>query len=1024
MRFIRIFGFLGVLLSVLGAQGQEGARWSKPRNILPSGMEAREAKLVILSDGSLNVTFRGSEISAPEVGGVFFTRSEDQGYSWSRPKPAVSVPGIQDVTHEIQSEGGNLLLYVTVFRPPRFEVLQFLSTDRGGTWRETDTVFVNTDPIRGIVTWRQEGRMFLAALTERTRSGDDSEYSFYLARGRASGAYWDTAIKIHNIFATSISPPSLIDNGPGQMPDIYFRRNAFQDMVLEVVTQDGLTWYDHPITAAPPTRGLLQQDGGVYYDVRATPQRQILFNRTDDVPPRARMITQIPASVSKPNLRVVWEGEDNYTLPGDIGFEVQLDEEPAELVRGATTYRFDALLNGNHRLTITAIDEAENRQSPPTTERFTVQVLPVPQFLTPRNGDLLNQTKTLASWEGTHNCGPESPLLFSLKVDDREWTEYTEETSMEIEGLEDGEHAFFLRAKDALDNISEDGVNVRFEVDNTPPTCVVEEVPRDWDQLDMPWPDLPDYKVEFRIVGNDNRTPGEDLEFRYRLDDQEASDWRPISELAVFTDLPDGLHRVSFETRDEALNVQAEPTTLNFEFNTPPNTRVWMDETISPPTYRFSGKDSNSEAADLSYRWRIDEGNWSDWTFDNEVIANSILGGVSHGQHRLFVQARDSSENFDPSPAEMLIDVDTVPPEPPTGLTLTARENGAIVEIRWDEVSESGARYNVYRSTQESFDREGAELIVPAMQRTRSSDRPSRGENTTQYYYFVTALDRAENESAPGPSQSVAVLGQKEIDINNFQELAGDVNDLIRLEQWNGVLDYSKNAPEPPPGFEGYPAYWSSVAQAEIALSQEPPSLQGLLSARTNLESFMARYPDFEHGAEVQERFDDVKSQILWNRLLAYGKYAAYLVVALILLAIVYKWIQRRRITEMPKITVTEGVEEITPSKEALKDPTVLRRWAEVQADPGSAENWSRLAFAFHNIGEVGTAIQSLYKAMEIEPNNTRFHFQMGHFQKETGNLRESIRHFDRYLQLNPESKKSAEEVRELLVKLKAELGA
>jgi tetratricopeptide (TPR) repeat protein len=734
------------------------------------------------------------------------------------------------------------------------------------------------------------------------------------------------------------------------------------------------------------------------------------------------MITQIPASVSKPTLRVVWEGEDNYTLPGDLAFEVQLDEEAADTVRGATTYRFDALRNGNHRLTITAIDEAGNRQTPPTTERFTVQVLPVPQFVTPRNGDLLNQPKILASWEGIHNCGPENPLLFSLKVDDREWTEYTEETSREIEDLEDGEHAFFLRAKDALENISEEGVNVRFEVDHTAPTCVAEELPRDWDGLDMPWPDLPDYKVEFRIVGNDNRTPGEDLEYRYRLDDKDLSEWQSVTQLTVFDELDDGLHRVAFETRDQALNIQTEPTTLNFEFNTPPNSRVWMDETISPPTYRFAAKDSNSDAGELSYRWRIDDGNWSDWTYDNEVIANSILGGVSHGRHSLFVQARDPNGNVDPSPAELVIDVDTIPPEPPTGLTLTAREDGAIVEIRWDEVSETGARYNVYRSKQDTFDRASSDLI-DSLQRTRSADRPSRGEDTTTYYYYVTALDRSQNESKPGPPASVAVLGQKEIAENVFRELVGDVNDYIQLNQWPSVLEYSKNAPEPPPGFEGYPAYWSAIAQAEIALSQDPPSLQGLTTARTNFESFMSRYPNFEHMAVAEARFDRVKSQILWNRLLTYGKYAAYLVVALILIALVYKWIQNRRITEMPKITVTEGVEEITPSKEALKDPTVLRRWAEVQADPASAENWSRLAFAFHNIGEVGTAIQSLYKAMEIEPNNTRFHFQMGHFQKETGNLRESVRHFDRYLQLNPESKKSAEEVKELLVKLKAELG-
>jgi len=1023
MRFLRIFGFLGVFLSVLGAQGQEGARWSKARNILPAGMEAREAKLVILSDGSLNVTFRGSEIDAPEVGGVFFTRSENQGYTWSRPKPAVSVPGIQGVTHEIQSEGGNLLLYVTVFRPPRFEVVQFLSSNQGETWRETDTVFVNTDPIRGIVTWQQAGRLFLAALTERTRTGQESEYSFFLVRGRASGAYWDTPQKIHTTFAGSITPPALVDNGPGQIPNLYYRRNAFQDFFLTATTPDAVTWLDQPITNPPVARGLIQQNGGVFYDVKATPQRQILFNRTDDAAPRTRMITQIPASLPKPTLRVVWEGTDNYTLPRDLAFEVQLDEAAAETVRGATTHKFDALPNGNHRLTITAVDEAGNRQTPPAMERFTVQVLPVPQITAPRNGDLLNQTTAQASWSGSHNCGPDSPLLFSLKVDNREWTDYSAETSMAVEGLEDGEHALFLRAKDALENISEDGVNVRFEVDSTPPTCVAEEVPRDWEGLDLPWPDLPTYEVKFKIIGDDNRTPSEGLEYRHRLDDAEASDWKPVSDLATFDTLSDGLHQVAFETRDEALNIQSTPTVVSFEFNTPPNSRIWMDETISPPTYRFAGKDSNSDPGALSYRWRIDEGNWSDWSSETEVVASSILEGISHGQHRIFAQARDPNGNEDPSPAEMLIDVDTIPPSPPTGLAVTPREDGAIVEMRWDPVADANGGYNVYRSPQEAFDRANAELIVPSIQNTRTSDRPIRSERSKTVFYHVTALDRSENESEPSAPQSVEVLGDVEIREKEFRKLIEQVNDLMRLKQWNEVANLSKNTPDPPTGFEGYPAYWSSVAQAEIALAQDPPSLNGLVGARTNLESFLSRYQDFPNAADAEAKFSEVKSQILWNRLLTYGKYAAYLVVALILIAVIYRWIQNRRITEMPKITVTEGVEEITPSKEALKDPTVLRRWAEVQADPTSAENWSRLAFAFHNIGEVESAIQSLYKAMEIEPNNTKFHFQMGHFQKESGNLKESIRHFDRYLQLNPESKKSAEEVKELLVKLKAEIG-
>jgi len=1020
MKSLKSFLMFVVLAHAGLAACQEGRRWSLERNILPSNIEAREAKLVILSDGSLNVTFRGSEIESPEIGGVFFTRSTDQGYSWSKPQPAVSVPGIQNVTHEIQSEGDSLLLYVTVFRPPSFEVLQFLSLDRGRTWRETERVFSDTDPVRVILTWKLAGKMHVAVLTERPRSGSPSEFTFWLARGRASGTYWDPPTKIKTIFASSLSIPRLVESVEGTSPSIYWRQDGYQDWVLDVILENPLTWRSRPVGTPPPLHKDLEEDRGVYYKVTTTQNRRVLFNRTDENPPTTELLAPIPSSIDKPSLNVVWQGKDNYTLPSSLSYEIQLDEQPAKTISDATQFQFESLVNGAHRLSLVAIDEAGNRQVPPTAERFTVRVLPVPKFIHPRNGDLLNVGTLNAAWQGEHNCEPDSVLVYSLKLDDRDWGEYGPAESQVIEGLEDGEHALFLRARDALDNISEDGVDVRFEVDQTPPQCVAEETSREWQ--DLPWPDLPDFSVQFRVVGSDNRTPGDDLEYNYQLDDGEPYPWRPITESTLISGLQDGIHRVSFRARDEAGNTQLEASVVAFDFNTPPNTRVWLDETRLTPTYRFAGKDSNNRPNDLSYRWRVDESSWSDWTTLSEIEASKIREGVSHGEHRLLVQARDPGGNVDPSPAELIIDVDTLPPPVPAGLVAVSREDGAIVEISWGSVAEPNVRYNVYRSTEETFRRDSAVLIAAELQRTRTSDNPKRQKNTLTYTYFVTALDRSGNESEASESQSVQVLGETEQREKEFEEKATKVDDLVRAGRWEEVAREMKDLGEPPPGKEAYPSYWGAVAKAGISLSEEPPSLGNLVAARAAMADFLEKYPDFSQAAEAERLFAEVKTKILWNRLKTYGIYGGVFVVVLILVLIVYRWIQNRRITEMPKITITEGAEEITPSKEALKDPTVLRRWAEVQADPESAENWGRLAFAFHNIGELESAVQSLYKALEISPENTRFHFQMGHFQKEAENIRESIRHFERYLQLNPESKKSAEEVQELLVKLKGQL--
>jgi tetratricopeptide (TPR) repeat protein len=1005
------------------ALAQNGPHWSAERNVLPEGFGASEAKVVILSDGSINVTFRGGSEGDPQLGAIYFTRSTDQGYSWSTPKSAVELSGIQSVTHELMSDGDSLLIYVGVNRVSRYEIQQYISVNRGQTWQSSETVYSNPDPIRAMLSWQMDGRMFMFVLSERTRAGADSEYTFWLANGRASGAYWEPAVKVASYFANRSSPPRLIKGT--RWPSVLWTQNGVDNMLLETSNGDGVNWRPRPVATPPVYSAPNLIDRGIAYRVQTTANRQLLFNRTDDEPPTTDILSDIPREVETPSLTVTWQGKDNYTLPKELRYMLQVDENEPTRIKDATSYELTNLINGAHLVTILAIDEAGNRQTPATTKRFMVKVPPVPRFQAPQNGDLFNQGTVSSSWEASQNCVAGATVAFSLKVDEAEWLEFTTELSHQVQGLTDGEHALFLKAKDSMGNISPSPATVRFEVDITPPTCLAEELPRDWEKIgsELDFEQDPEYKVQFKITGKDNRTPPETLEYRYRLDQEAPNTWLRSDELTVLSGLTDGAHQVAFETRDEAQNIQTQPTIVQFEYNTPPNTRVWIDESGPTPLYRFASKDRNSSAKDQRFRWKIDEQSWTEWMETTTLSVQELIDQTGHGQHTLFVQSRDPAGNIDPTPALIPVDVDKQAPPPPRNLQIISREDGGEIQYSWDAVSEPNVFYRVYRSNSMTYSKEAVPIQME-LDKPKGFDRPKRHKESATYYYFVSSIDRSGNESTPVVSEPQVVLGEKELNEKRFSEYKSNVEGRIRAEEYDRVIDLANTIPSDLVELDSrapYPSFWRASAQAMKALSVEANNPEALAKARTDLDKFLNQYMDAPLTSEAKPLLDRVKARILWLQVKQYGTYGGIVLVVLVILFLFYRAKQRRSIQEMPHIQAESPTEGITPSKEALKDPTVLRRWAEVQSEPTSAENWSRLAFAFHNIGEIENAIQSLYKALEIEPNNTRFHFQMGHFLKESGKTRDAIRHFERYLQLNPESKKSVEEVKELLTKLKGE---
>jgi len=88
---------------------------------------------------------------------------------------------------------------------------------------------------------------------------------------------------------------------------------------------------------------------------------------------------------------------------------------------------------------------------------------------------------------------------------------------------------------------------------------------------------------------------------------------------------------------------------------------------------------------------------------------------------------------------------DTTPPDVPSGLSATSQD-GAVA-LDWNSVpSDDLAGYTVYRSTTTGVDASGSSLESGV---SAAEYVDETAENGTTYYYVVTAVDEADNESGP-----------------------------------------------------------------------------------------------------------------------------------------------------------------------------------------------------------------------------------------------------------------------------------
>jgi len=202
-----------------------------------------------------------------------------------------------------------------------------------------------------------------------------------------------------------------------------------------------------------------------------------------------------------------------------------------------------------------------------------------------------------------------------------------------------------------------------------------------------------------------------------------------------------------------------------------------IDLRWQPPTHTSAGEPLGAVPEYHVYRGELDpataeavkaEPRGGPWKAPLLQIATTTLAeyhdvGFDYGKTyayavRSVVQVQGIALESSDSPLVVLTPRDTFPPAAPQSLVLAvlpgATDEGKVVDLSWSINLETDlAGYRVYRSEQEGTK---GELLTKELLPTPAY-RDTSVHNGQKYWYSVTAVDKAGNESVPSPPMAVEV---------------------------------------------------------------------------------------------------------------------------------------------------------------------------------------------------------------------------------------------------------------------------
>jgi MYXO-CTERM domain-containing protein len=318
------------------------------------------------------------------------------------------------------------------------------------------------------------------------------------------------------------------------------------------------------------------------------------------------------------------------------------------------------LTAGPHTVRATATDPAGNTSPPSATNSFTIVIDTTPPDTTITSGPsgaVKERTATFTFTSddpaATFECRRENEADFSSCTTPKTYT-----------GLADGTYTFYVRARDAANNVDPSPDSRTWTVDNTAPAAPVVITPADGAIVNTFRPPItgssePGTTVNVII---DNAPVG-------TAPTNAAGQWSFVPT----TDLALGAHTVKATATDPAGNTSPESATNDFTIvidTTPPDTTITSGPTgtVRERTATFT---FTSDEPAATFECRMGPGSVATGDFATCTTPMTYTGLVD-GTYTFEVRARDAANNVDPTPASRTWTV----AQPPLQSNISFRGNG------------------------------------------------------------------------------------------------------------------------------------------------------------------------------------------------------------------------------------------------------------------------------------------------------------------------------------------------------------
>ena len=188
------------------------------------------------------------------------------------------------------------------------------------------------------------------------------------------------------------------------------------------------------------------------------------------------------------------------------------------------------------------------------------------------------------------------------------------------------------------------------------------------------------------------------------------------------------------------------------------------------------------------------------------AFASGILSGSTTfsrtfsvaGNYRYFcsLHASASEANATPQDASKMVGqftvvADTTAPNPPTGMTATAA-GGSQINLAWTPSNSADtARQELFRNTANT--RSSATLIQTFSNNTTASHADAGLTAATTYYYWLEAVDGANNRSAPATANATTASVSAQVDAQ--QTVLFDVASTLQLTITPASIDFGSISP-------------------------------------------------------------------------------------------------------------------------------------------------------------------------------------------------------------------------------------